>query len=95
MPKPTPTLDQTIALSQIGKAYDRFGKVIRRALALGVSPERIIEFLDDPATQITNHVMRQIIRDEVIVHTENADTEDQPAIEDADTLVIKETDERQ
>lgn len=77
-PGETPTLDQTIALSQLGKAHDRFTKVIQRALALGIRPEVIIDFLDDPATRVTNSVLRKIVTDEVVVHgeteTEEADT---------------------
>lgn len=91
------TVNQTIALSQVGKAYDRFGLVIRRALRAGVSPEAIIDFLDDPATQLSNRVMRKIINDEVMVPAEDqlelegdadADTVDQDKVEDDDTVVI-------
>ena len=96
-----PTLDQTTALSQVGKAYDRFQTVVRRALRLGVTPESIIEFLDAPATQITNYTMREIVGREMIalpISIEDADTEDQEMIdthqirqiEADDTVKIKE-----
>jgi hypothetical protein len=100
------TENQITALSKVGKGYDFFAKTIRHALAVGVSPEKIIDFLDDPATQITNRVMRKIIEREVVVATQQppaeletgdeADTVDQDRIvddEDAPTVVIKDKDD--
>jgi hypothetical protein len=100
--KETVTLDQTIALSQVGKAHDQLEKVVRRALKLGVKPEAIINFIDDQATQISNRVMREIVRGEVVVPGSIADDDTQELIlehdpddtrnlrriEDDDTIMI-------
>ena len=92
---PTPTLDQTIALSRLGKAHDNLARRIDHCLKLGLRPETIIDFMDSPATQITNAAMRKILQQRVIVPGETEDDEDtvdQEKIIDAendDTIVIK------
>lgn len=98
MPDESPTLDQTVALSRVGKAYDSFARKIRQALQVGVRPESIIDFLDSPEVQITNRVMRKVIEREVIIEGEEADTLDDGtklviADDEADTEVFDVIDE--
>jgi hypothetical protein len=64
----TPSLEQTLALSKVGQAYNQLESTIRFAMAMGISAGRIAMFLEDPATQQANRTMRKII-------VENADTD--------------------
>lgn len=85
------TENQITALSKVGRGYDFFSKTIRQALQAGVSPEKIIDFLDSPETRITAAVMRKVIEREIVVPGE-AEAELEAASpsseldEDADTL---------
>jgi hypothetical protein len=99
---PTPTLDQTVALSRIGKAHDVLVRKVRQGLQLGLSPEKIIDFIDDQATQVSNRMLREILSSEVLVDgevvpeaEEDADTADQDDDDDenAPTIVIKDDDD--
>jgi hypothetical protein len=64
------TVNQTMALSRVGSAHDFFQKTIRQALQTGISPEKIIDFLDGAEAQISRAVTRKIIEQEVMVEGE-------------------------
>jgi hypothetical protein len=101
---PTPTLDQTIALSRIGKAHDNLARKVRQGLQVGLSGETIVDFIHDQANEMANRMLREILKAEVIVPgdgqpelpEDDADTLDQDKIideADQDTIVISEDDQ--
>jgi hypothetical protein len=73
------TANEIEALSGVGYAYDFFVGQVRVALRAGVSPEKIVDFLDAPERQIGDAALRRILEREVMVPGEVE--EDQAAIE--------------
>ena len=93
----TVTENQIQALTGVGRGYDFFVRQVKVALEAGVSPMKIIDYLDAPEQQIASAVLRRILEREVMVPGEAEDqaaieaaieTREQPMIfEDDDTLV--------
>lgn len=80
-----PMAPRTAALIDVRRKYDSLRASIRAALHEGVSPDELVDHLDDPETQTVNAILRKIIIGEVMVGQpmSEIDTGEQPAIDDS------------